>query len=152
MKNLILLFSLFFLFTNCQSQKLANNCDINTIISHVEEGKIVFEITNNRNKPMKIPEEIDNRALIITEFQRIIKEGFQYENIERPIIHFDCLSPCFPLTYTLKKGDKKVYHFNIFNPNILSKKNKYRIKLSMENYFGEKCREVQTDWIYFEVK
>ncbi|WP_027383291.1 hypothetical protein [Epilithonimonas caeni] len=141
-----MLFLLTFLFANCQSQKSLCEAKIDT--SQIKDGKLSIEVINHKNKHLKIPKEINNNALIITEFQKLVEDG-EYEDIERSIIHFDCITPCFPLNYTLKKGEAKIYNFTIFNTNIVSKNTKYRIKLYMEDYFN--CGRIKTDWIYFEI-
>lgn len=150
MKNIILSVTLLVIL-QCKAQKLEKDCNLNVNVSQIVEGYVDIEVENNSNL-IRVPQEIDNSALIVTMFQRVIKEGSQYEDVKIPVIHFDCLNPCFPLTFKLKKGEKKNYNFNIFNPNMILKNSKYRIKLSMDNYFGRNCSNIKTEWIYFETK
>lgn len=119
---------------------------------YINKGEVRIILENLSNKTIKVPKTIPSEALIITDFQKIINDGYNYENIRFRKIQFDCIKNCFPLTEKIKQGKTKVYNFIIFNEDRFEKdKGKYRIKLYLEDYFFYK-KPVMTDWIYFEIK
>ena len=73
MKKLVFFILLLIILSSCATQITYNNVSFDS--SNIENGKINVIVENKQNSILKVPESIDNNALIISEFQRIIKEG-----------------------------------------------------------------------------
>ena len=144
-----LILLLLIILSSCATQITYNNVSFDS--SNIENGKINFIVENKQNSILKVPESIDNNALIISEFQRVIKEGSMYSNVKHKIVQFDCFKfPCFPLNEKLKPGESKIYQFAVFNYENLEGNSEYRIKVVIDNFLIKNGEYYESDWIYFK--
>ena len=119
----------------------------------INDGKIDLIFTNNSGRKILVPNIIHNNALIITDFQKVIKEGSNYLNVSHKIVNFDCFGKhenCFPKNEILNPKSRKKYTFELFNARNLEINKIYRIKLTMENFISKKPNYIKSDWLYFE--
>lgn len=119
----------------------------------INDGKINLIFTNNSGLKILVPSTIHNNALIITDFQKVIKGGSNYLNISHKIVNFDCFGKhenCFPKNEILNPKSHKIYTFELFNARNLEIKEVYRIKLTMENFISKKPTYIESEWLYFE--
>ena|SRR6218665_1801593 len=141
-------------FIGCKSITTENDKSNHRIQLNTSELKagIVTLVYENLNKGnVKVPEKISNEAMIVIDFQRVIQENKQYENVKISTVQFDCFGDCFPAVQILKNLEKKTYPFHVFNSKIIKTPGLYRIKLYIDDYFGSN-KPINTDWIYFEIK
>ena len=149
MKKLVFFILLLIILSSCATQITYNIVSFDS--SNIENGKINVIVENKQNSILKVPESIDNNALIISEFQRIIKEGSMYSNVRHKIVQFDCFKfPCFPLNEKLKPGESKIYQFAVFNYENLEGNSEYRIKVVIDNFLIKNGEYYKSDWIYFK--
>ena len=140
---------LLIILSSCATQITYNNVSFDS--SNIENGKINVIVENKQNSILKVPESIDNNALIISEFQRLIKEGSMYSNVRHQIVQFDFFKfPCFPLNEKLKPGESKIYQFAVFNYENLEGNSEYRIKVVIDNFLIKNGEYYKSDWIYFK--
>ncbi|SDJ50301.1 hypothetical protein [Chryseobacterium jejuense] len=121
-------------------------------LDHINMGEIILEIGNTDKTPIKVPEQIDNNALVVTVFQKSDTETGVYDDTDFPRNHFDCFTePCFPYRILLKKNRIKQYKFSILNSTYSLEKNKwYRFKVSLKTRVCKNCDYISSDWIYFK--
>ncbi|MFC3755352.1 hypothetical protein ACFONJ_05150 [Chryseobacterium tructae] len=120
-------------------------------LDHINKGEIILEIKNPNKTRFKVPEKIDNNALIVTAFQKSDAETGVYEGIDFPKKHFDCfIEPCFPYKFLLKPDRTKQYKFNILSPSSLEKNKWYRFKVALETNVCKGCDHISSGWIYFK--
>lgn len=147
-----IIFSIFlFLFITCLGQEKQTEYTYKIHIDNINMGEVMLEIRNPNKKSLRVSDNIDNNALIVTAFQKSDTEAGGYEDIDYPKKHFDCfVEPCFPYTFLLKKNRAKQYKFNIFSPSPLEKNKWYRFKVSLETRICKNCHFISSDWIYFK--
>lgn len=121
-------------------------------LDHINTGEVILEITNPDKTPIKVPEQIDNNALVVTAFQKSDAEAGVYQDMDFPRNHFDCFTePCFPYRFLLKKNETKQYKFSLLSSTYSLEKDKwYRFKVSLETRVCKNCDYINSDWIYFK--
>lgn len=138
---------------SCSSQVNNKLSDFIFTTEQINEGRIDLIFTNDSGRKILVPNTIHNDALIITHFQKVIKEGSKYTNVSHRIVNFDCFGKhesCFPKNEILNPKSHKRYTFKLFNAGNLEINNIYRIKLAMENFISKKPNFIRSEWLYFE--
>lgn len=145
--SLLLLFLIF----SCKTfdTKIKYNKTFN--LENIQTGKIVVVYSNISNGILKIPNEINNKALIIIGLEKFVDGN--YIKVPYPLIQFDCFTKnCFPLNDFLKPKENKEYIFyNSKFEKLL--KGMYRVNFHLDNYLeGSYNLPLQSGWMNFEIK
>lgn len=145
--SLLLLFLIF----SCKTFETKIKYDKTFNLENIQKGKIVVVYSNISNRILKIPNGVNNKALVIIGLEKFVDGN--YIKVTYPLIQSDCFTEnCFSLDGFLKPKENKEYIFyNSKFEKLL--KGMYRVNFKLDNYLeGSYNLPLQSGWMNFEIK